>query len=90
MQNIDPNTEILVGKLFIPSKTSQNGLNFLTKEDENSLAISDQSEEIIYLFKLIYLYLNEPYEHLSDQNVISYLINDLEKKYNVENLSKSY
>jgi hypothetical protein len=77
----------MVNKQFVPSKTAQNGLNFVTKDEEVFLSTKEQPIEIIYLFKLIYLYLNEPYDAQPDENIINYVINEMENKYNVENLS---
>jgi hypothetical protein len=77
----------MVNKSFIPSKTAQNGLNFISKDEENNLATNSQPEDIVYLFKLIYLYLGESFEDQTDQTLIGYLVNDLEKKYGVDSLS---
>jgi hypothetical protein len=78
----------MVNKQFLPSKTAQNGLNFVTKEEEHSLANKDQPDEIINIFKLVYLYLNEPLEGQTELTIIAHLINELLPKYHAENLSK--
>ncbi len=70
--------------MFTPSKTAQNGLNFINKDEENNLITKDQPEEISNIFKLIYFYLNET---IPNGNIIEYLIKNLLNKFNCENLS---
>jgi hypothetical protein len=78
----------MVNRAFTPSKTAQSGLNFITKDEEQTLASTAQPEDIVYVFKLIYIYLGESYDSLPDDAVIVHLITVLEAKYNVDNLSK--
>lgn len=73
---------------FIPSKTAQNSLNFLTKEDENNLYKLSNNEQIQNLFRLIYILLKEDYESISPENLITNLSKNIFPKYNVENFSK--
>jgi hypothetical protein len=77
-----------IEKGFIPSKTAQNGLNFLTKEDENNLYKLSNIEQVQNLVKLIYILLNESYENISSETLISNLVNNLFAKYHVDNFSK--
>ena len=78
---------MILNKKFIPSKTAQNGLNFVTKEEENNLLTNELPDEIVNIFKLIYLYLDESFDHLDGQKLIHYLVNTIIKKYNCENFS---
>ncbi len=43
----------MISKQFIPSKTAQNGLNFITKDEESNLIKKEQSPDIINVFKFI-------------------------------------
>lgn len=85
VKQYDPADKFL--KPFAPTKTAQNGLNFVTKEEEGNLCKKEQPE-IINVFKLIYILLNESYEELEPQKIIENLIQNLFVKYNVENISK--
>lgn len=73
--------------MFLPSKTAQNGLNFVTKDEETNLAVKEQPEEILNLFKLIYIILNEDYSSLESNTLIQNLVQNIYPKLNVENLS---
>lgn len=77
-----------ISKGFLPSKTAQNSLNFLTKEDEINLNKQCDLEQIQNLFKLIYILLNEDYESISPQDLITNLITNVLSKYKVESISK--
>jgi hypothetical protein len=72
-------------KTFTPSKTAQNGLNFITIQEENNLCTKDQPQEIVNIFKLIYIYLNETIPE--EVNIFDYLMHTLLKKYKADNLS---
>lgn len=75
-----------INKPFIPTKTAQNGLKFITKEEENYLLKKEQPKEIINIFILIFILLNEEYENIPPEQIISYLINEIYKKYNVDSI----
>lgn len=77
-----------IDKGFTPSKTAQNSLNFLTREDENSLQKLYNVEQVQNLIKLIYILLNEPYEDFSSDSLITNLTTNIFQKYHVENFSK--
>ena len=79
--------ENLINKTFNPSKTAQNGLNFVTKEEETSLATKEQPEEILNIFKLIHIIVNEDYEQIKPDELIENLTKNIFAKLNVENLS---
>lgn len=80
--------ESLIVKQFTPSKTAQNGLNFVTKDEENNLCKKEQSEEILNVFRLVYILLNEPYSQITPQKMIENLLTVVFEKISVENLSK--
>jgi hypothetical protein len=81
--------ENILKKKFSPSKTAQNGLNFFTKENENYLLKSD-SKEAKDILKLIYILLNEKYDHLSDTHLGLFLLKNILPRYKVENISKNF
>ncbi len=72
----------------MPSKTAQNSLNFLTKEDENNLNKQCNLEQIQNLFKLIYILLNEDYESVSPEDLISNMLTNILIKFKAESISK--
>jgi hypothetical protein len=72
---------------FVPSKTAQNGLNFISLSDETYLALNQQSEEIINIFKIMFLLMNEPYEDIKEEDMIKYLITDVYDRVGVSNIS---
>lgn len=75
-----------INKPFIPTKTAQNGLKFITKEEENYLLKKEQPKEIINIFTLIFILLNEEYEYIPPEQLISHLINEVYTKYNVDSI----
>lgn len=79
-----------MSKKFTPSKTAQNGLNFVTKEEEVNLSKSKQlSSEVFNIFKLIYIIIDEKYgdEESQTQNIIQHMTDVVFKKLQVDNLS---
>lgn len=92
----DNKTELLVNCSFKPSKTAQNGLNFITKEDEAHLAsmYKDPSaeihEDIITIFKVIYILIKQKQDKTVPHLIIDNLINNIMPKYKIENLSKNF
>jgi len=84
----DNTLESLINKQFNPSKTAQNGLNFVTKEEENNLLKKDQPEEILNVFRLIYILLNEDYKDITPQKIIENLNTKIFARMGVENISK--
>ena len=79
----------LVNKQFITSKTSLNGLNYLTKEEESNILKTDQKQEINNVIKLIYLYIGEDLPQ-NNSNLIENLLGNVCAKYEVTSLSKIY
>ncbi len=78
----------MIIKQFTPSKTAQNGLNFVTKDEENNLCKKEQPEEILNVFRLVYILLNEPLINIPPQKLIENLTTVVFEKLGVENLSK--
>jgi hypothetical protein len=79
-----------VTKPFAPSKTAQNGLNFVTKDEESNLSKKEQPNEIINIFRLVYMIVGEEYEQFSPNQIISNFITNLLPKLKADNLSKIY
>lgn len=86
--NKDETLQNYINQGFVPSKTAQNSLNFLTREDESNLYKFSHIDQIQYFIRLIYILLNEKYEDIIPENLITNLVNNLFKKYNVDNFSK--
>lgn len=77
-------------KLLIFSSTTQSSLNLIKKEDEYVLSHKIQPKEVLNLFTIIYIILDENYFKIPTQNLILNLVNVLLKKYNVDSISKQY
>lgn len=84
----DLTVEVQVSKPFTPSKTAQNGLNFITRDEESNLSKKEQPNEIINIFRLIYMIVDEEYEYLPQNQIIYNFIQVLLPKLKGENLSK--
>lgn len=65
-------------------------MNFVTKDEETNLASKEQPEEILNIFKLIHIIVNESYEELKPNELIENLTKNIFTKLNVENLSNYY
>ena len=69
---------------FVPSKKAQNGLNFVTKEEEKYLLRKEQTFEITNLFVLILILLNEPIPSItSSKDFLNNFFTLIYPKYNV-------
>jgi hypothetical protein len=78
----------LINKSFKPSRTAQNGLNFITKDDEINLAKELMPhDDILNIFKIIYVLIKQKWEKVDPQNLIDNLVNNLLSKLRVDNLS---
>ena len=75
-------------KPLIFSSTTQSSLNLIKKEDEYVLSHKIQPKEVLNLFTIIYIILDENYFKIPTQNLILNLVNVLLKKYNVDSISK--
>jgi hypothetical protein len=78
-----------INKQFNPSKTAINGLNFVNQTEEQNLIKKEQPIEIINVFKLIYILLNENYEEIEDNKILENLITKILPKLKFESLSKA-
>ena len=74
--------------MFTPSKTALNGINFLTKEEENNLQKKEQIDDVLDIFRVIYIVLNESFENIQNKDLIENLFVRILPKFKVENLSK--
>jgi hypothetical protein len=87
----------LISRSFIPSKTAQNGLNFITKENEIHLidyeqvasTVEESFKDVLDMFKFIYILLHQRYDKVDQKMLISNLINKILPKIKIENLSKN-
>ena len=73
--------------MFQPSKTAINSLNFVTKDEESNLAKKDQPIEVINIFKIIYMIIDEEYYDLEQNNIISNFLTMIIPRLKQENLS---
>jgi hypothetical protein len=88
-----PETEQKISKIFTPSKTAQNGLNFISKQDETNFTTEDFSslpcyKEIMNIFKIIFILLKHNYEKYEEKELPSVLINKIMAKFSIDNISK--
>jgi len=74
---------------FIPSKTAQNSLNFILNDEEKNL-ITNQNPDVINLFKLVYLMIDEPFELIEDSKIIENLFISVFKRLKVANLKQFF
>jgi len=86
----DSQVESLINKVFAPSKTAQNGLNFVTKDEEINLSKKDQPEEILNIFRLIYILVNHEYSALPTNKLIENLLTNILPKNNIDCLKKNF
>ena len=77
-----------INKNFTPSKTAQNSLTFVTKEEEkNLIKKEDLPNEIGLIFKLVYYIIDEQFDkELPTNKLIENLINVVFPKYEAKDL----
>jgi hypothetical protein len=80
--------EILTTKIFNPSKTALNGLNFVTKEEVANLCKKEQAEEIINIFKLLYIFLKEDFSEIENPRIVENFIQNVLPAKNIDGISK--
>jgi hypothetical protein len=80
---------MLVEKQFVASKTAVSGLNFLTPDEEKKLKSKEQPEEILNIFRFIYIALNCSYDDLPPQELIPNLSQIYTEK-GVDSLSSDF
>lgn len=91
LSQINKETENLINKPFKPSKTAQNGLNFITKEDEINLANERiDNHEIINIFKIIFILIRQNVDKIEPAILPEILINKVLTRLKIDNLSKNY
>ena len=80
--------ESYLSKEFTPSKTAQNSLIFVKKEEiENIIKKGDIPPEIINIFKLLFLIFDIPVdESLEGENLLNYFIQEVMEKNDVKDL----
>jgi hypothetical protein len=78
----------LINKMFTPSKTAQNGLTFVNKAEEEILCKKEQPEEILNVFRIIYIILNINIDEIPNNKLIDNLINSVLPSIKVDSLSK--
>jgi len=86
----DNETKELVINGFIPSKTAQNGLNFISTTDEKNLANTTQPNEIINIFKIMFLMMNEPLHNLNEQDLIKHLMTRIYPRVGIDNIKSLF
>jgi len=60
----------------------------ITKDEETKLVKKEQPNEILNVFRAIYIVINESYDGILPNSLIENLINKILPKLKVENLSK--
>lgn len=84
-----PRTEQLINQDFKLSKTAQNCLNFITKQDEIDLTNTNQIHpDLIEIIKIVYILIKEDYTKIGYNALISHLISQILPKKRVTCLSK--
>jgi hypothetical protein len=74
---------------FLPSKTSINSLNFITKNEEEKIKnLKSNNENINTIIKIIYILINENYDEIKNENLINNLYEILFNKYKIDSISK--
>ena len=71
---------------FSPNKTAKRGLTFITEENEKNLIENEQPNEIIIIFKVVLLFLEEDISNINYNKIIKYLFIDIFQKYQVKNI----
>ena len=79
----------VIDKSFKPSKTSQNGLKFITNDDEIDLINRDICDDVNDVFKIVYIILKQRFDCIPKYNIVKNLYNDTMPKLKVKNLSNT-
>lgn len=85
----DPKVKALMNKQFTPTKTAEHGLSFIKKEDEIKLK-NFQEEDIIEVFKFIYVLIEESFDEIEPEYLIENLFHYILPKLGCGNISKLY
>ena len=79
-----------MSKQFTPSKVARSWLNFINKFEKNSLAKKETTnpEEILYIFRMIFILMNENFDHIQPNKYKEYLITEIFPKHKINSMSK--
>jgi hypothetical protein len=72
----DPKVKAMINKQFTPTKTAEHSLSFIKKEDEIKLK-NPQEEDILGVFKLIYVLIEESLDDIEPEFLIENLFNNI-------------
>lgn len=85
----DATTQNMITQSFKPSKTAQNCLNFITKNEELQLLNIDISDKnIMGIIRAIYVLVKEEEKLIPNENLVSNLIMKILPKHKVDSISK--
>jgi hypothetical protein len=84
----DSNVKTLISKQFAPTKTAEHGLSFIKKEDELNLTKNNPGEDIIGVFKFVYVLIDERMQGIASENLIDNLFYGILPKLGYTNISK--
>ena len=79
-----------MNKTFLLSKTALNGLNFIKREEEQSLVKKEQPEQVLDVFRFLLILSNEKYKNLKGNSLKEEFYDKIFSKYKLDNLSKIY
>jgi hypothetical protein len=82
----DPKVKAMINKQFTPTKTAEHSLSFIKKEDEIKLK-NPQEEDIIGVFKLIYVLIEESMDDIEPEFLIENLFNNIFPRIGCGNIS---
>ena len=80
----------MFSKPFMYSKETFNNIKRITEQEEIDLFSKIPSKELINLFTIIYIILEESYLHIPTSNIIINLSQTIMPKINVQSISKFY
>jgi hypothetical protein len=83
----DTNVKNLINKQFAPTKTAEHGLSFIKKEDELNLTKNHPGEDIIGVFKFIYVLIDESMQGIASENLIDNMFNVILPRMGFSNIS---
>jgi len=84
----DPKVKAMINKQFTHTKTAEHSLSFIKKEDEIKLK-NPQEEDIVGVFKLIYVLIDESMDDIEPEFLIENLYNYIFPRIGCENISNS-
>lgn len=83
----DTNVKNLINKQFTPTKTAEHGLSFIKKEDELNLTKNSSGDDIIGVFKFIYVLIDEDITDIATENLIDKLFSVILPRLGYVNIS---